>query len=80
MKEAARIPQAPLVMWFEDLGRADVALVGGKTASLGEMVRHLGKRASGFRPASPPPRQHESIFRGLGTRIRRSVGRVLIVF
>ncbi len=29
------------VVWFETLGRGDVALVGGKNASLGEMVRHL---------------------------------------
>jgi hypothetical protein len=38
------ILQAPLVVWFEKLGRGDVALVGGKNASLGEMVRHLGER------------------------------------
>jgi pyruvate,water dikinase len=31
----------PLVVWFEQLGRADVPFVGGKNASLGEMVRHL---------------------------------------
>jgi pyruvate,water dikinase len=30
------------VLWFEDLGRGDVARVGGKNASLGEMVRRLG--------------------------------------
>lgn len=30
------------VVWFEQLSRSDVALVGGKNASLGEMVRHLG--------------------------------------
>ena len=34
--------QMPSVMWFEDQGRGDVAMVGGKNASLGEMVRHLG--------------------------------------
>ena len=33
--------RAPLVVWFETLGRWDVAVVGGKNASLGEMVRHL---------------------------------------
>jgi len=38
------IPQAPLVVWFEKLGRGDVPLVGGKNASLGEMVCHLGER------------------------------------
>ena len=30
------------VVWFEDLGRTDVPRVGGKNASLGEMVRNLG--------------------------------------
>jgi pyruvate,water dikinase len=29
------------VRWFEDLGNQDVALVGGKNASLGEMIRNL---------------------------------------
>lgn len=29
------------VRWFEELGRGDVALVGGKNASLGEMIRSL---------------------------------------
>jgi pyruvate, water dikinase len=33
--------KAPLTVWFEALGRGDVSLVGGKNASLGEMVRHL---------------------------------------
>ena len=33
--------RADEVIWFEELGRADVALVGGKNASLGEMVRNL---------------------------------------
>ncbi|WP_135450638.1 MULTISPECIES: phosphoenolpyruvate synthase [Tabrizicola] len=32
------------VMWFEDLTRGDVAMVGGKNSSLGEMVRQLGKK------------------------------------
>jgi pyruvate,water dikinase len=32
------------VMWFEDLSRGDVALVGGKNSSLGEMVQQLGKK------------------------------------
>jgi len=36
--------QKPQVIWFDDTGRDDVALVGGKNASLGEMVRHLGAR------------------------------------
>jgi pyruvate, water dikinase len=36
--------QSPQVLWFEDLGRSDVARVGGKNSSLGEMVRTLGKK------------------------------------
>ncbi|HXW41518.1 MAG TPA: phosphoenolpyruvate synthase [Xanthobacteraceae bacterium] len=36
--------RTPLVMWFEDLARGDVPLVGGKNASLGEMLRHLSKQ------------------------------------
>ena len=47
--------QMPSVMWFEDLGRGDVARVGGKNASLGEMVRSLGGEASACRRASPRP-------------------------
>src|SRR5574341_560770 len=38
--------------WFNDLTRADVALVGGKNASLGELVRNVSGRGvrvpSGF--------------------------------
>jgi hypothetical protein len=29
------------IRWFDEIGAADVALVGGKNASLGEMVREL---------------------------------------
>ena len=40
------------VKWFEEIGARDVALVGGKNASLGEMTRNLGKKGvpvpSGF--------------------------------
>jgi pyruvate, water dikinase len=35
------IAPASSVVWFETLGRGDVAIVGGKNASLGEMLRHL---------------------------------------
>jgi pyruvate,water dikinase len=31
------------IIWLEELARDDVARVGGKNASLGEMLRHLGK-------------------------------------
>lgn len=41
-----------LVIWFDKLGKEDVPLVGGKNASLGEMIRNLGKKGvnvpSGF--------------------------------
>jgi pyruvate,water dikinase len=32
------------VVWFEELRRADVPRVGGKNASLGEMVANLAKQ------------------------------------
>lgn len=31
------------IAWFADLGMGDVETVGGKNASLGEMVQHLSK-------------------------------------
>jgi pyruvate,water dikinase len=34
-------PTAALVLWFEEVGMTDVPLVGGKNASLGEMIRQL---------------------------------------
>jgi len=40
------------VKWFEEVGTGDVALVGGKNASLGEMIRNLSEKGvavpSGF--------------------------------
>ena len=40
------------IKWFDDLTNKDVALVGGKNASLGEMIRNLGQKGvavpSGF--------------------------------
>jgi pyruvate, water dikinase len=38
------------VIAFDDLGRDDVARVGGKNASLGEMVRHLGGKGVAVPP------------------------------
>jgi pyruvate,water dikinase len=38
------IEAASPVIWLEELGRSDVARVGGKNASLGEMVRKLDKK------------------------------------
>ncbi|MFD0274226.1 phosphoenolpyruvate synthase [Kitasatospora sp. NPDC127111] len=31
------------VTWFTEIGRGDVGLVGGKNASLGELITHLGR-------------------------------------
>ncbi|HSO07043.1 MAG TPA: phosphoenolpyruvate synthase [Pelomicrobium sp.] len=36
------MPDEPLVLPFHEIGRDDTARVGGKNASLGEMIRHLG--------------------------------------
>ncbi len=33
--------EAPLILWFDEIGIQDVPLVGGKNASLGEMFRNL---------------------------------------
>ena len=41
------MPTRPLVLDFDRIGRDDVALVGGKNASLGEMYQHLA--ATGIR-------------------------------
>jgi pyruvate, water dikinase len=32
------------VVWFEQVGRGDLSLVGGKNASIGEMTRHLASK------------------------------------
>jgi pyruvate,water dikinase len=37
-------PNTPYIRWFSELGNADVALVGGKNASLGEMYRELSQK------------------------------------
>lgn len=36
--------QDKFVLWFEEVGIEDVPLVGGKNASLGEMIRQLGAK------------------------------------
>jgi pyruvate,water dikinase len=38
------------VKWFEEIGAQDIALVGGKNASLGEMIRNLGKKGVSIPP------------------------------
>ena len=47
----------PYIIWFKDLGIKDVPLVGGKTASLGEMYKKLVKKGvkipNGFAITAP---------------------------
>ncbi len=38
------------VKWFEEIGAKDVALVGGKNASLGEMIRSLSRKGVNIPP------------------------------
>ncbi|HSN82830.1 MAG TPA: phosphoenolpyruvate synthase [Polyangiales bacterium] len=38
------MPDSAHVRWLEDLSNDDVPIVGGKNASLGEMIRHLRER------------------------------------
>ncbi|NWF78264.1 MAG: phosphoenolpyruvate synthase [Chloroflexi bacterium] len=38
------------VKWFEEIGAKDIALVGGKNASLGEMIRNLGGKGVNVPP------------------------------
>jgi pyruvate,water dikinase len=42
MESKAAMSDERHVIWFEELARTDVPLVGGKNASLGEMVQKLG--------------------------------------
>jgi len=41
-KVTGRYTLAEYVVWFEHLGMGDVDRVGGKNASLGEMISHYG--------------------------------------
>jgi phosphoenolpyruvate synthase/pyruvate phosphate dikinase len=43
------------VRWFEDLTSNDVEEVGGKNASLGEMIQSLKKKGCGYPMALPLP-------------------------
>ncbi|MCA3455967.1 MAG: phosphoenolpyruvate synthase [Rhodobacter sp.] len=65
------------VIWFEDLTRRDVALVGGKNSSLGEMVRQLGQKGirvpSGFATTADAYRAYLTA-NGLDARIDDVIG------
>ncbi len=43
-----RVPRAPLTCWFEDCDKDSVALVGGKCASLGELIQAGVRVPPGF--------------------------------
>jgi hypothetical protein len=43
-KERNMVTEPTYVRWFEELSAQDVAWVGGKQASLGEMIRFLPDR------------------------------------
>ena len=49
----------PMILWFEDIGIADVQAVGGKNASLGEMTAALAQKGvkvpSGFATTAAMP-------------------------
>ena len=66
------------VMWFENLSRSDVALVGGKNSSLGEMVQQLGKEGikvpSGFATTADAYRAYLTV-NDLDARIDDVIGR-----
>lgn len=46
---------SPLVLWYNQLGMNDVDRVGGKNASLGEMITNLSGMGVSFRMVSPQP-------------------------
>ena len=68
--------EKPLVRWFEDLGSDDVDEVGGKNASLGEMVRTLKKEGvnvpGGFATTAHAYRSFIDA-NGLENKIRRRI-------
>src|SRR5919202_5761370 len=42
-KDTPAVSDGDNVRWFADLGLGDLEVVGGKTASLGEMISHLAE-------------------------------------
>jgi pyruvate,water dikinase len=63
----------PLVVWFEDSGRRDIARVGGKNASLGELVATLTSKGVRVPPGFAVTAEAYWIFvraNGLEERIR----------
>nr|WP_322095757.1 PEP/pyruvate-binding domain-containing protein [Peristeroidobacter soli] len=78
---AAQLTDTRFVVWLEDLGRDDVPLVGGKNASLGEMVRRLKSKGvlvpPGFATTSAAYRMYveaNGIARSLARRLEALAG------
>ena len=46
---------SPLVLWYNQLGMNDVDRVGGKNASLGEMITNLSGMVFPYLTGLPPP-------------------------
>ena len=63
------------VRWFEELGTGDVAVAGGKNASLGEMIRALEPAVVQARPETVQSRRSAG---GLRTWSLREKGQVLV--
>lgn len=64
------------VLWYSDLGMSDVEIVGGKNASLGEMISHLSKAGvsvpNGFATSAAAYREflaHEGLDARIKTRL-----------
>jgi hypothetical protein len=56
-RESVAMTNSETVIWLEDASRKDVPRVGGKNASLGEMLNQLGSRGLRSRPVSPRRRK-----------------------
>ncbi|WP_426326155.1 phosphoenolpyruvate synthase [Microbacterium sp. E-13] len=67
------------ILWFEDIGMADLGSVGGKNASLGEMIAHLssaGVRVPGGFATTADAYRRFLAANGLDERIRAEVERL----
>lgn len=67
------VPFSPFIRWFDDITLADIPVVGGKNASLGEMYGHLSRKGiripNGFALTAGAYHRFLSLA-GLGERIR----------
>ncbi len=74
LADASSSREQASVLWFEDFGIADVPIVGGKNASLGEMIRHLIRKGiripNGFATTAQAYRRFLE-FNGLDAKLRK---------